>query len=429
MLVVVFLFLLSEVLGGAIRYGFARVGLIPLVYLPKALLAVALAARLALDLARGRTSAAYLAALALLTLGAAHGYLALGHPAQPAFGLWVLIPFLAGIVALPALASAGPRVVPYAAVLWAIAAGGVLLNAVHQWPWMGFVYRVAGTEIEGSRLWQTGGFVRLAGFSRASFDAATQILLLATVAMVWARGPWRLAVWLLSGVAIALTTAKMSFGVYLVLSLFWLTHRLGTRELWRLVPVGAAAIAAALPFSTLLVEYDFSSAREDPIRRLLFASIGDRVERMWPDTLETILTHGNWLFGRGVGGIGMAQQYFEPVLYSPADNLVVYLYALFGVVGIGSVVLYALGLMLLPLRDRLSRLVFAFGVSALLAGVTANALESALLALGFGASLRYATGTAMDALAVAAAGTDGPGRRTSAAPGRPAGVAESPGRA
>lgn len=207
-LVIVFLFLLSEVLGGAMRYWLVRAGLAPLVYLPKALLGLALVIGLAVDLAEARMSAAYLAVLALLALGVVHGYLALASPAQVAFGLWVLIPFLGGIVALPALVHVWSRVGRYAFVLWAIAVSGVLINVVYPWPWMGFKYTLAGLEIEGSRLWHTGGFVRLAGFSRASFEAGNQILLLAAVLMVWARGRWRLAAWLLSGVTIALTTNK-----------------------------------------------------------------------------------------------------------------------------------------------------------------------------------------------------------------------------
>lgn len=402
-LVIVFVFLLFEILSGAIRYGFARAGLVPLIYLPKALLGLALVVALAVDLARARMSAAYLAAIALLALGLAHGYLVLGKPVQVVFGLWVLMPFLGGIVALPALVNAWPRVGRYALVLWALAVSGVLINVVYPWPWIGFEYTLAGMEIEGSRLWHTGSFVRLAGFSRASFDAATQILLLAVVLMLWARGLWRVAVWLLSGVTIALTTTKTSVVIYLLLTLFWLTRRSATRNVWKLLPIGLVALSSTLPLSTLLVEYDLSSVREGPLQGLLFASVGDRLERMWPDTLAMVLKHGDWLFGRGVGGIGVAQQYFEPILYSPADNLVVYVYALLGALGIGSLVFYALGLALLPLRHRIAPLIFAAGSTVLLAGLTGNVLESAVLGLAFGATLRYVVGAALAGLVVSSA--------------------------
>ncbi len=316
-----------------------------------------------------------------------------------AFGLWVLIPFLGGIMAFPTLANVWSRTGRYAFVLWAVAASGVLINVVYPWPWMGFEYTLAGLEIEGSRLWYTAGLVRLAGFSRASFDAANQILLLAAVLMVWARGWWRLAVWLISGVTIALTTSKTPVAIYFVLTLFWLTHRSAIPNVWRLLPIALAAISSMLPLSTLLVDYDLSSTREDPMQRLLFASVGDRLEMMWPDTLATVLKYGNVLLGRGVGGIGMAQQYFEPVLWSSADNLVVYLYALFGILGIASFVLYALGLALFPVRDRISLLVFVAGLIVLLAGLTGNVLESPALGLLFGASLRYPVSAVLAGLA------------------------------
>src|SRR5439155_2601258 len=141
--------------------------------------------------------------------------------------------------------------------------------------------------------------------------------------------------WLLSGVTIALTTSKTPALIYLVLSLFWLTRRLVPRKAWRLVPMGLLAMCVALPLSTLLVSYDLSSIVQEPIQRLLLASVGDRLDWLWRDALVMVVEHGEPVLGRGVGGIGMAQQYFESALFSPADNLAVYLYALFGVLGIG----------------------------------------------------------------------------------------------
>ena len=390
LLFVLLSFLLSDVLDGAIRYTLANAGLTSLVYLPKTLLALMVVAALAADLARGRMSAAQLGALALLAAGVVHGYLVLGNAVQVAFGLWVLIPFLGGIVALPALLRALPRVRRYAFFLWAVAVGGVLINVVHPWPWIGLEYGLGGVAIEGSRLWGTEGLVRLPGFSRASFEAANQILLLAAVLLVCSRGWRRLLVWLLSGVSIALTTSKTPLLAYLVLTAFCLTHHVLPRYAWRLVPVGLATLCVALPLSTLLVSYDFSAALQDPVPRALLASLGDRLESVWPETLAMVVEDGNVVLGRGVGGIGMAHQYFGTAAYSPADNLGVYLYALFGILGLGSLVLYGLRLGSLALRDLISLLTFVTGLILLLSGLSSNVLESPVLALVFGANLRYA---------------------------------------
>ena len=47
---------------------------------------------------------------------------------------------------------------------------------------------------------------------------------------------------------------------------------------------------------------------------------------MWPDSLHLLNLGGtyHWWIGRGLGGIGAAQQYFEPARYLAADNLFVY---------------------------------------------------------------------------------------------------------
>lgn len=47
---------------------------------------------------------------------------------------------------------------------------------------------------------------------------------------------------------------------------------------------------------------------------------------MWPDSLHLLTLDGSWHWWveRGLGGIGVAQQYLEPVCYLAGDNLFVY---------------------------------------------------------------------------------------------------------
>jgi hypothetical protein len=390
------MFLLSETLSGPLRYGFAQIGTAGLIYVPKALLVPALIGIILVSLARTRMSAAYLSAASILAAGALWGYINLGVPSQVLFGLWVLVPFLIGIVIPQAsLFAAKPDLSRYVFMLWAIAVLGVFANAILPWPWEGFEYELSGVEIEGARYWRTGGGIsieRLAGFSRASFDAANQILVFGTIILALGRMRGRPIVWLLSGVAIALTTSKTPIAIYLILSMFWLVRRWTPKGLWRSLPVGVAGAGAILPFSTMWTAYDVSSVLDNPVKGVLFHSFGDRLERMWPNTLQMALDQGSALLGRGVGGIGTAQRYFEPTLYSPADNLAVYLFALLGVLGLVMMVIYAVGLYLMGRSRRLPILVYTGGLIVLLSGLTANVLESPSLALVFGVTLRHVVG-------------------------------------
>ncbi|MFW5453796.1 hypothetical protein [Thioalkalivibrio sulfidiphilus] len=393
------MFLLSEVLSGPLRYVFAQFGLEGLIYVPKALLVVALMGIALLSLARTRMSAVYLGAASISAAGVLWGYVNLGMPSQVLFGLWVLVPFLIGIVIPQAiLFDAKPNLSRYVFMLWAIAVFGVFANSILSWPWEGFEYELSGVEIEGARYWRTGGGIsieRLAGFSRASFDAANQILVLGTIILVLGKMRGCTIVWLLTGVAITLTTSKTPMAIYLILSMFWLVRRWSPKGLWRSLPVVVAGAGVILPFSTIWKNYDVSSVLDSPLQGVMLHSFGDRLERMWPDTLQMVLNQGNALLGRGVGGIGMAQRYFEPVLYSPADNLALYLFSLLGLIGLLLIGGYVTGLYILYRSRRLPLFVYMGGLIVLLSGLTVNVLESAFLALLFGVTLRYVFGASL----------------------------------
>ena len=392
LLATVFVFFLAEVLGGALRYGAVMVGLAPLVYLPKVWLVAALVGTLLEGAIRMRISAPYLGVLVLMAVGVLQGYATLGNKMQVVFGLWVLAPFLSGVVALPALIKVWPWIVRYVFALWILAIVGVLVNVFYRWPWTGFEYTFGNVVIEGSRAWSFLGIVRLAGFSRVSSAVADQILVMTAVLLLLGRGRWRVFVWVLAGLTLLPTTSKTSIGVYAILTLFWLAKSRVPQILWQQLPLVLMTLVFAVPFSSLVIDYDLTSILKGPVRRLLLTSFGARLELAWPDALQMVVEHGDAVLGRGIGGIGAAQHYFEPTLYTPSDNLVVHIYALLGVLGLLLVAFYAFGLGLLKLRDRTSVLVFSLGVGVILSGITKNVMESSILGFAFGASLCNAIG-------------------------------------
>jgi hypothetical protein len=163
------------------------------------------------------------------------------------------------------------------------------------------------------------------------------------------------------------------------------------RPLWLSIPGLTALLGFALPFSTLLVDYNLEF--DQPVSRFLFASFGIRLSEVWPQTLELVNNYGQPWLGRGIGGIGGAQQYFEPHRYSPADNLMLYLYVLGGVLFVGLLFVYAFSAVkLAPTRQRFDAFVYMMMVTVLVQGVTGNVMESAFFALFFGVSLRHVLG-------------------------------------
>ena len=324
------------------------------------------------------------------------GWMFTGNPLQPAFGIFVLLPLIYAVMAEPIVRQAGTRILPYIALLWFAAALGVVLDYLWEMPWTGLAYKLGEIEIEGSREWTTFGVDRVAGFARASYEAADQLLLLALPLVLLGRSKiLKLLIWTATGVLIYLTTTKKTGGAFLILTLLMpLTSTMNVPALFRRtltasMPVLVAAVGIGLPISTFFVTYrlDLDSLWS----QVLFASFEDRLTVVWPASLALALEHGSAVLGRGIGGIGAAQKYFEPLAFMPADNLFIYLYVTFGLLALAFVWVYAWNLAQLdPDHGAWSRLMWAVGIAVLLNGLTGNVMESPITATLLGISMAYA---------------------------------------
>ena len=65
-----------------------------------------------------------------------------------------------------------------------------------------------------------------------------------------------------------------------------------------------------------------------------FTSFDMRIVRTWPEAWEWILHNEVFPFGVGLGGIGGAQRFYAANFFNPSDNLFIFLYANFGLMGI-----------------------------------------------------------------------------------------------
>lgn len=395
-LALLYLFLAMEVFSGPLRYYLGLSGAAGLVYLPKLLIASVVLARVLRKLYLGRINTVFASVLVLFVAYGFVGALFTQNLMQPVFGIFVLLPLLYAVMAESALRRAGLRILPYVGFLWLAAAIGVGVDYLEDVPWTGLAYQLGDIEIEGSREWTTFGVERVAGFARASYEAADQLLLLALpLVLLMRRTTLKLLVWLATGILIYLTTTKKTGGTYLLITVLLPLIGSGIIPIWikrsvtLWVPILIATVGIGLPVSTLLVTYRLDL--DSFLSQVLFASFEDRLTVVWPASIALALEHGSALLGRGIGGIGSAQKYFEPLLHMPGDNLYIYLYVTFGVLALAFVWIYVWSLCRLDVQhSRWSRFMWVGAIAALLNGWANNGVESPITAIFLGVSMAYA---------------------------------------
>jgi hypothetical protein len=317
---------------GAIRYGLYSVGADDAILLRDVLIMAPLAVLLVAQAFRLHVHPAFGVLAGIVAL---HGVVAMLNlkTALPAvYGVKLLINVLFGFVAARQLTQPGRRVLMLFALVWLISVVGVALDKfVYTFPWMGLETHIGGIQVDVSRGWDidSGFDKRAAGFSRASISAA---MLLPTLALVLAP---RVRSWLIRAMmlaltvgAVVLTTQKGAVIAVAVVGLIFCAPAWSRYRLLCAACLGFALIDVALPLVTagLLMPDDggvFS-----------FSSFAMRIGLTWPDAWAWIRDHEVFPFGVGLGGIGGAQRFYAPDLFNPADNLFVFLYANFGVLGL-----------------------------------------------------------------------------------------------
>ncbi len=383
-----FAFVSVTLLAGPLRMYLSTLGLAPLVYVPNLLMAIAIGWQLLAEPRDTGFTATRLVALLIPPYAVIVG-LQFIPPVQVAMGLYVLLPFVFGIACGTVFERNWASVARFVPWLWAVAVSGVILNLRVEYPWEGFGYDLGSLEVEGSRQWYAdGGVKRLAGFARASFDAAVQVLLTGVLFALGVRRTLLRAV--LWGVTIAAILPTNSKGVLLAAAVLAPIVLFGTKlpqTLLRALPAIFGGVALALPISALL--FTFDSPLRDPALASATYSFFDRLNDMWPTAWALLSDGGNFLLGRGVGGIGTAQTYFEPALFNAGDNLFMYWFVVFGWVALpGFVLLLLRSIRIRPHLDNAAMRVYCLLLATLVYGSITNIVENAFSALICGMVVR-----------------------------------------
>lgn len=320
-----------------------------------------------------------------------NGFVNVPSIVQVSFGFYVLTPFLFGIAIAPLFLLHWRRFLKLAFFLWLLVIVGVVADSMNlDFPWVGMTTSVGNIEVEAAREWHAGASRRLSGFSRASFDAASQIILtLVPLLAVPGNIFVRLILVVVSAYGIVLTTAK---GMLLVLAItvpVLLCPKRFYRHLMRISLGGIGFLGLSLPIASLMQEWHFEMKTE--FAHLLLFSFEDRLQNMWPEAFQLVFDSGNIALGRGFGGLGVAQSLFEPHRFNAADNIFAYIYVIFGVLGI-VLVLWTLVRLIRTRYDNEpnDRMIGGFALAIFVYGLTTNVFEAQVLALTLGIVVRTA---------------------------------------
>ena len=213
---------------------------------------------------------------------------------------------------------------------------GVYLNTFVNFPWEGLEYDIGNKTITATTQWSTLGQKRIAGFSRSSFNVASQIIIFAMLIQVDKKNNrfFKLLCCALTIGAIVLTTTK---GLLVTCIIFYINDFLNIEKIKKIFIKILIIIMIILPIFSTVCEPLFDFLKENleyEVYIKYFDSLKARLMEVWPGSFELLAKNGNGILGRGLGGIGASQYNFEVNLYSPADNMFVYLYVTFGVFSI-----------------------------------------------------------------------------------------------
>ncbi|MBV9250260.1 MAG: hypothetical protein JO227_13575 [Acetobacteraceae bacterium] len=282
---------------------------------------------------RGRVHPAYWVFLAVVGVHGSISYLNF-HTMLPAvYGAKFLMPLLFGFIAATSLTDMRGRPFAVFCIIWLVTVTALAVDKIdgeHLFPWIGMKATIGDLKVEISQNWDitSGPDRRVAGFTRSSIDAAMLLPMLALTIAPRYRFFVRLFVVTASEWALYLTTQKgaaIAFGVIgFVLCL--------PRKSWYRCLNGLCLAFAVLAVLLPLLSQGLLVSTEGGTFSL--ASLGMRVELTWPDAFRWIANNNVFPFGAGLGGIGGAQRQYAADSLNPADNIFVFLYGNFGLLGV-----------------------------------------------------------------------------------------------
>jgi hypothetical protein len=374
--------ILVETFSGALRFYLDSAGLSAVLYGPKVLCCLFFL----LELRTIKTSKGlWLGLLALLLsilLAMLHG----ATLANVGFSLFGICPILFGMVCSEHLLHRKRLLLWAMAFCLAASFVGIALDKFTAVPWKGYSYTLGDTELSGNTAWVADEADRIAGFARVSNVLSINLAIGALFVLAFLRSKLlMIAISGVTAVAIVMTTSKApaagfvcTLGLLMILRFHWSA---------RVVMTLAVLMGMILPLISFLTDFNAGLASSGTL-----ASMYDRLINTWPNMTKGIMDQGWELTGAGLGAYGSTTALF-PIPGIPSlgsDNTALYLWGIFGVMGL---VLFSLQIpMLVALGNditRTGRALLAICFCCLLTGWTTDMLEVAMANLFLGVAMGH----------------------------------------
>jgi hypothetical protein len=345
-----------------------------------------LAALLAAQAMRLRIHPAFFVAGVLLAF---HGLVLMGTIRSfvgALYGVKIVINILFGFFVASALLYPSNKTLRVIALIWCVILVGVVLDKFGvTFPWAGMKTIVGDINVDVSKDWEITDPLsrRVAGFARSSISVACILPPLAIIMVNRLRSPLiRGLIALLSVTAVAFTTQKGAILAFIpVIAVFFLPSKSRLRLL-RIACLGFIVMAIALPLFTLNVHFSHGNG--------VFSteSLWLRIAYTWPNAIDWINRHDAFPFGVGLGGIGGPQRFYAPDNFNPADNLMILLYAYFGIFALFYLI-FAVRLATRPVIGEINHVIPAVAILAFCFGygIVLSMIEDQSAALFIGAAL------------------------------------------
>ncbi|TCD47275.1 hypothetical protein [Chlorobium sp. N1] len=371
--------LITDALGGALRYYASQHNLELALYLPKLLVVIAALFPFAGFYSSDGTPFAnkpvfWVYYVLVFSIGV--GVFNSVSPGAIAFMGLQLMPFILGLLITMPSGDHLRGIARFVMFLWVVTCLGIWADYFIDFPWKGGLFEIYGSTIELSRSWSTFGVERPAGFTRISATAAFYVGILGLMLMVFSRSFMaRLGVVLATLATMAVTTTKSAVAAAVVVLIFRLLHRSPKIRIALFGAVMAAAIILPLSFPKADQELPVDS----DLSEQLFYSFNDRTSQTWPYFVAAI-QHG--VVGEGVGGVGTANMIAGGALSRPslnvADSFPLYLMGWLGFAG-GIAVFLWLGYSAYGFAvsgNKWKEAIGTAGLFILLVGITIDVIET-----------------------------------------------------
>lgn len=315
----------------------------------------------------------------------------IGHPLSSIlFAIKIFMALLVGLSCGKYLRTNGEFFTKFITFLFIACSAGAIINKLYGvLPWEGAEFESAFGSAT-NRVWWAGGERRLPGFARVSTTTAAAIGITGVFLAAYTRSYLlKIAIFSVGISAIYITTSKgviLSFvivGLWCFIPRGELQRKSGIWLLW------ANALAAiVIPFVSAYIHPNPNIMRQTPN---VLSSFAERVALTWPNAIDDLSNWHLWIVGQGVGGIGGPLRFgHEYYRFNPIDNLFLYSFTIFGILGVFYYIFAAMRITKIAEKGDAYHLgLLAMGIHFFCYGITAHQVEDPFESMWLGMIITY----------------------------------------